>query len=91
MKKNLVILCNAIPGSKKHFENWLKDELNLTYKYYNRITIFPTKFTDENVELPYNCDVVDITKINIVKLNLWELFNSLKIVLLDYILAEIFL
>ena len=37
LKKNLIILSNAVPGSEKYFEDWLKDEIELTYLNYKSI------------------------------------------------------
>jgi len=85
LKKNIIILSNAVPGSKKYFEDWLKDEIELTHMNYESITIFPKKYNSEDINLPFNCKVINFQNFNIKKLNFLELINCFKIVFTDFL------
>ena len=76
-------MSNAVPGSEKYFEDWLKDEIHLTYMNYERIIIFPQKYNSEKVSLPFNCDLINYQDVIIKRLNFFELINCFKIVFTD--------
>ena len=73
-----------MPGSKKYFEDWLKDEIELTYPNYKSITIFPNKYNSENINLPHNCRVINLQDLKIKKLDFLEIINCIKIVFTDF-------
>lgn len=73
-----------MPGSKKYFEDWLKDEIELTYPNYKSITVFPNKYNSENINLPHNCRVINIQDLKIKKLDFLEIINCVKIVFTDF-------
>ena len=84
MKKNLIILSNAVPGSEKYFEDWLKDEIELTYLNYKSISIIPNKYSSENTKLPCNCRVINFQDLKIKKLDFLDIINCFKIVFTDF-------
>lgn len=73
-----------MPGSKKYFEDWLKDEIELTYLNYKSISIIPNKYSSENINLPKNCRVINFQDLKIKKLDFLEIINCLKIVFTDF-------
>ena len=77
-----------MPGSKKHFEYWLKDEIELTHPNYKSITVFPNKYNSENISLPHNCRVINLQDLKIKKLDFLEIFNCVKIVFTDFFIYD---
>lgn len=83
MKPDLIILTNEFPNANSKSEDWLNDELRVTWNNYNTITVVPQSASGNYVSLPANCKVADLNTFQKEKLNLLEMLNCVKIVWSD--------
>ncbi|MCW3077469.1 MAG: glycosyl transferase group 1 [Bacteroidetes bacterium] len=83
VKPDLILLTNEFPNATSKSEDWLNDEIRVTWHNYNTITIIPQVASGNYVRLPDNCQVADLNNFQKEKLSLAEMLNCIKIVWSD--------
>lgn len=83
-KPDLILFTNHFPIKNTVKESWLVSEMAVTYDCYNKIIIVPFNSETDYIDLPKNCEVLNISKSTGVKLSFSEIVSVLRIVFSDF-------
>ena len=83
-KPNLILFTNHFPLKNTVKESWLVSEMAVTYDCYNKIIIVPFNNETDYIDLPNNCEILNISKSTEVKLSFSEIISVLEIVFSDF-------